>query len=401
MQDYLEWKNNVGNNEDTWRTGSKLWFEKGDAGNYGAAYLGLADGFPQGGMNEAGLCFDGFSVYPRALRKLSGKKQIGTPTEFIKSILQHCRTIAEVDSLAAQYDRSAFNRSMFLFVDNTGDYLVMEVDTLIRGNDSTYVLSNFCPSDTRPEDVQIERYKRGQAFIKERTPQANFDYTLAAMEKMHECRSKIGDGTAYTWLYDLTDGALRLYFYHDYTKGILFRLHDELKKDNHAYELTSLFPPNKEYDRLIAYRTPFNTRAVRVIMASATLFCLLTSMLYGLVLLINLFRRSDTKSPLRLHYLLFGLTNLLMALFIQLLFENEPAFYFDSPFSFGENFWINAMAYFPLALLISIVPLGVSFFKTIRTKKPNISSVVLVSLNMLLYMVFIIGTGYWHMINVF
>jgi hypothetical protein len=57
----------LGNNEDNWRIGSRVWFEDRTFGNYGAVYVGYGDNFPQGGMNEAGLAFDGLTIYPKAI----------------------------------------------------------------------------------------------------------------------------------------------------------------------------------------------------------------------------------------------------------------------------------------------------------------------------------------------
>jgi penicillin V acylase-like amidase (Ntn superfamily) len=89
----------VGNNEDSWQTGSKIWFEKGEETKFGAAYVGYQDGFPQGGMNEVGLAFDGFAVHPRQLKQMHGKQPVTDPTQFIKDILQRCSTVDEVKAM--------------------------------------------------------------------------------------------------------------------------------------------------------------------------------------------------------------------------------------------------------------------------------------------------------------
>jgi hypothetical protein len=110
-------KTMVGNNEDAWRVNSRIWFETGRQRCYGAAYLGHDDGFPQGGMNEAGLIYDGFAVYPRPLHPQAGKRKTGAPGDFLKGILQKCSTVEQVREYVNRYDRSIFNNSMLLFVD--------------------------------------------------------------------------------------------------------------------------------------------------------------------------------------------------------------------------------------------------------------------------------------------
>ncbi len=159
-------KTMVGNNEDSWRTTSRMWFEQGNENKHGAMYVGYNDLYPQGGMNDAGLAFDGFTVYPKILHPDSAKRKISNPTGFVKELMQNCRSVDEVKDLANKYDRSYFNSGMFLFVDKSGKYLIIEADTLIEGNDEKYVLSNFCPSTTKDlEEVNIDRYQRGRKFL--------------------------------------------------------------------------------------------------------------------------------------------------------------------------------------------------------------------------------------------
>jgi hypothetical protein len=55
-------KTMVGNNEDYWNPNSRIWFEQGKTHEYGAVYVGYDNFGPQGGMNQAGLVFDGFSM---------------------------------------------------------------------------------------------------------------------------------------------------------------------------------------------------------------------------------------------------------------------------------------------------------------------------------------------------
>ncbi len=54
-----------GNNEDFWNPATRMWFVPGGEGRYGAVYFGFDNLSPQGGMNEAGLAFDGFATRPK------------------------------------------------------------------------------------------------------------------------------------------------------------------------------------------------------------------------------------------------------------------------------------------------------------------------------------------------
>jgi hypothetical protein len=107
-------KTMLGNNEDAWRIDSRIWFEKGAHGAYGAAYVGHEDWFPQGGLNEAGPAYDGFKVYGRTLHIPRGLNKIGPATDFLKSILRACASVRDVQRLVDQYDRRSLNGSMLL-----------------------------------------------------------------------------------------------------------------------------------------------------------------------------------------------------------------------------------------------------------------------------------------------
>ena len=79
-----------GNNEDNWRLGSRIWFENKTFGKFGAVYVGYRDNFPQGGMNEAGLAFDGLTVYPKAITPDPTKTTETNPNKFLREIMQNC-----------------------------------------------------------------------------------------------------------------------------------------------------------------------------------------------------------------------------------------------------------------------------------------------------------------------
>ena len=52
----------AGNNEDFGNPRSRIWFTPAEKGKYGRLFVGFDNGFPQGGMNEKGLMFDGFAA---------------------------------------------------------------------------------------------------------------------------------------------------------------------------------------------------------------------------------------------------------------------------------------------------------------------------------------------------
>ncbi|MDO6432771.1 hypothetical protein Q4E93_19345 [Flavitalea sp. BT771] len=378
-------KTMVGNNEDAWRVNSCIWFETGRQGHYGAAYVGHNDGFPQGGMNEAGLVFDGFAVYPRTLHPQTGRMKTGAAGDFLKGILQKCATVEQVRDYVNRYDRSIFNNSMLLFVDKAGNYLVVEVDTTIIGLNATYVLSNFCPSLTPdPSQVTIGRYRRGIAFLQHQED-TSLSFCRAMMDTMHECRKRLGDGTTYTSIYDLNAGLINLYFYHDYGHTTSFNLQQELAKGDHSFLMSSLFPPNAEYIRYLGFKTPFNNPILNIALQALRLGLLLT-----LLCLLLLTRSASLKIRLPL-----GLLNLGLIYYISNLLSNKAIFYFDAPYSEDGKFLLNLSSYFPLTLLLLFIPLIVMTVRTLRSGHWGRSGKTILTTNIFCYGFLLLLFAYW------
>ena len=236
-------KTMVGNNEDYWNPNTRIWFEKGKAGEYGAAYVGFDNFWPQGGVNQAGLVFDGFAMNFKAINNTEGKKELSI--NFLKIIMKQCATVDDVKKYIVQYNLSGLETSMFLFVDKSGKYLVVEGDSLITGNNEYYVLSNFYPSQIKDEsEIDIPFYHKGKKLLDNRTD-TSLNFCTSVMDSMHQERDW-GAGTMYTTIYDLDKGIIYLYFFRDYKHVVKFDLNQELKKNDFSLVMPELFPDNKK-----------------------------------------------------------------------------------------------------------------------------------------------------------
>jgi len=232
----------VGNNEDYWDANTRIWFEKGKTGEYGSMFVGLDNLVAQGGMNEKGLAFDGFSVPERQIKKKPGRLKF-YPTLF-KDVMKKCRDVDDVCALLGKYDMSPLNGGMLLYVEKSGKYLIVEADTMMMGNQETYLLSNFCPSQTpNVQDLNIPYYQKGRKMMEQRID-TSLNYLTQLSDTMHQDFGKGFGGTLYTTIYDLTNGTVNLYFYHDYSVTVKFTLKDELNKKDRIMVIPEMFPDN-------------------------------------------------------------------------------------------------------------------------------------------------------------
>ena len=236
-------KTMVGNNEDYWNPNDRIWFEKGQNGEFGAMYVGFDNFWPQGGMNQAGLVFDGFAEDYKAINDTVGKKALST--NFLKEIMKRCATVYEVKRYLNQHNLSGLETSMFFFVDKSGKYLVAEGDSLIVGNKECYIVSNFYPSQIKNEcDIPIPFYQKGRKYL-ENNKDTSIVFCSSVMNTMHQEKGW-GAGTMYTTVYDLKEGTIYLYFFRDYTHVVKFNLSMELAKNNYSLNIPELFPANNK-----------------------------------------------------------------------------------------------------------------------------------------------------------
>lgn len=395
-------KTYLGNNEDSWRLGSKIWFETAKQGKLGAVYVGYGNNFPQGGMNEAGLAFDGLTTFPKPLHFNPMKKNIISPLDFLKELMQTCKTIEDVRQFAIQYNRQpAFNNGEYFFADKAGNYLVMEPDTMIIGKEDKYIIANFCPSITPEKDrFNWARYSRGNQYILNHLTDTSENYCLALTDTMHECRDKFGDGTLYSFIADLDKGNFTLYFYHDFTHELKFKLKNELEKGDHMAEIPALFPPNHEFRKLFNYKTPQNS----VFILAFLYLCAASFLFSSVYFLISSFIRKNTtalKKTSQNAKLAIIILNMLLLYYFFVLVNNQILFYFPAPYYDARFTLLNIAAYIPFVLILFIIPL--TRMNTFIFKDPSwhIFSKFLFTFNNIVYLILICLFTYWGLYSVF
>lgn len=243
----------VGNNEDYYNPVTKVWFRAGKEGQFGVVNFGFGNDFAQGAMNEAGLMFDGFAMEYLAVNDTAGKLLISN-TEYIPYIMHNFSNVREVKEYMSTINLGHLRNSMYLFVDKTGEYLVVEGDSLIIGNDPMFTLSNFYPSQTADIDaVRIPFFQNGREFLRKNESSSDVSFCSEMMSNLHQ------DITQYTSIYDLSSGTIKLHHFHDYTNEVVFNISEELAKGDHEYYIPELFPKDSEgYQYFLEYTTDAN-----------------------------------------------------------------------------------------------------------------------------------------------
>lgn len=387
----------VGSNYDAYFLHPKIWFEAPQkTGEFGAVfsggnYLPQYGLLPQMGMNEAGLTFSRLVAPETAPLANEAKKNLmmDNPVSFLTHVMHSCQTLEEVKAIYTNTDYSFLSREICIYVDRKGNYLIIEDHRIYMGNDSNYVLSNFCPSQTKPNEVNQERYIKGVAFLKTHSG-FGLDFCTALSDTMHVCRPKMGDGTLLSAIRDLGSDSIHFYFYHDYAHRLSFHLPTEISKGNHEFVVADMFPANAEFIKLNEYKTPQNTAWIEVMLLIFAGVLFLSSILYGTTFLWELWKRKSLN-----YKIAFALLAGCVAGYCLILILNENIFYFDAPYKHYAGGLINISSYLPYTLLLAILPLWYFLIHSFRQNKLKSTWRVLALVNMGIYQLLLIGFYYW------
>ncbi|PCJ64863.1 MAG: hypothetical protein COA58_11355 [Bacteroidetes bacterium] len=399
----IDGKTMVGCNHDAWLTTPKIWFENTkQQKEYGAAFTGAREvsanrTAPQSGMNTAGLTFSRLtSYYPLQKNPFTDRLKISDEIEYLTNILHKCENVKEVRRYIEQYDHSRFIDDIFIYIDNSGDYLIVEPYKLIEGNDPNYVLANFCPSITDNEQARkFDRYRNGEDFLKTNKIEPSLDYGTALSDTMHVSRKRNGDGTLLTSIWDTKDIRVNLYFYHSYDKSLQFDLSEQLKKGDHILNITKLFPKNSEFERLVNYKTPSNTIELRILLVILAGLLALFSFVLGIS---PIWKKKYATVSLR-SAVIFSLLNLILIAYIAVLITNKSIFYFDVPYKHYNSSLISASSYTPFLLLLTFGPILVYTINRLKSDEIKLWIKAILVSNNIVYLVLVLGFAYWGLYN--
>lgn len=238
----------VGNNEDWSNPRTRIWFVPAASGSYGRMYVGFDDLWPQGGMNERGLWFDGFAA--PAVNVTGSSDLPNFPGNLVDKAMAECATVAEVVRLFDQYDRAFLREGILMFADASGDAVSIEPDAMVRKTRGHFVQTNFHQSRTNPRS-QDGRFAIATDMLERAGEEISIDLFRRILAATHQ---KGAFPTLYSNVYDLRSRTMHLYYFHDFERVVTFQLDEELKKGKRVLEIPSLFPKNAAAETFSARR---------------------------------------------------------------------------------------------------------------------------------------------------
>jgi predicted choloylglycine hydrolase len=227
----------VANHEDWYAQDAEVTFIPATPESMGMLYFDfVSEGTAQGGMNTAGLFFDGTATPEAAYPANKSKKDC--KCYIWKTILQNCTTVEEAIRYVEQYRIPELERVHIMFADKQGHSAIIGVYDgrlqIHRNNKQYQLLTNF--NITNPSyggEPNCSRFSTAEQRLKKDSS--------ATLENMRDILSQTHQGelTVYSNIYDLTKGEVYVYSKTNFLKGIRFNLAAELKKGKHSIRLVN------------------------------------------------------------------------------------------------------------------------------------------------------------------
>ena len=194
-----------------------------------------------GGMNDQGLFFDIYST-----PYLAPTNPLDKPTynnDIFAYCIRACATVTEVVDVFNNYHISYMDEIQGFFVDKTGQAVIIEGDDSIYKSGSYQVVTNFLQSHPELGNYPCWRYETAGEMLEEMT-ELSVDYFKDICEAVHMDGIPLSSfmlDTIYSYICDLTQGVMYLYFFHDYDHFIEIRLPEIFEQGYQNFDVATLF----------------------------------------------------------------------------------------------------------------------------------------------------------------
>ncbi len=229
----------VANHEDWYARDAEISFVPAEGRSFGMLYFDFAsERSAQGGMNTAGLFFDGTRT-PYAPYQANNSKP-DCHCYIWKKILAECSTADQALSYIRKFRVPEIEEVHILLADRSGNSIVVGIynDSLQvhRRSKNYQLLTNFnLNNPSYGDEPPCERFARADSMLA-----LDSAATIINLEKILS-KTHQGALTVYSNIYNLTSGEVYIYQKANFFKKVKINLAGELKKGRHAVRIEALF----------------------------------------------------------------------------------------------------------------------------------------------------------------
>lgn len=243
-----------GNSEDYFLPNTFIWFVPAQATTHGYCYVGFdenndpADGWPQGGMNDQGLCVDGNGLPPVEIAAQTSRTPYPYGFDGFAYFLKGSDSVEEVIQF---YQTHSFRENVTIswqehWADATGAAVVVSVGieddwAFTRKGDSNFLVStNWNRANPDNGWYPCSRYETTTTMLNSITQEE--DLTVDTFRDILDAVHQEGQyASQYSNIFDLVNREIYLYYYYNFDKVVKLNLDEELAKGPHRYKIAELF----------------------------------------------------------------------------------------------------------------------------------------------------------------
>lgn len=223
-------------NEDWFNPYAKIWTVPEDEDNYGLLILGFSNMYPQTIVNSRGLAMDGFATEVLEVNETRGKKNFDG--NLFLEVFKKCATVEEALEMIDGYNLDFLSQAQILIGDKTGDSALIEGDVIHRKEGPSQVATNFYLSKT--DIIRCSRYNIASYLLN--NDEISRDDLPSILDK-----TKQYNLTQYSYIFDLTEGTMELFFFGDFENPRTFNIHEEIRQGSLNIDLPDYFE-NENYN---------------------------------------------------------------------------------------------------------------------------------------------------------
>lgn len=226
----------AGNNEDWSDPKTAFRFIPSSEGKHGWIKFGYAGGYPQGGMNDQGLFWDatGCAYLEMPFSEVNKEKYSGA---LMIRVMEECSSVQEARTIFENYYCDDQYRAQYLIGDTTGASMIVEGDSIIEKSSNYQVATNFYQSHPELGGYPCWRYDTALSSLQNSTELSTYLFGSILSATHQEGKYP----TQYSNIYDLKQGIIYLFHFHNFEEFIKINLSDELGKGNRIYDMPILF----------------------------------------------------------------------------------------------------------------------------------------------------------------
>lgn len=226
----------AGNNEDWEDPYSKMWFYPSENNKYGWIKFGWESGFPQGGMNDQGLFWDGTSGPYLGMPYSESNKEIYSGP-IMQKVIAECANVREAIDIFSNYYCEDQYKAQYLVGDSKHNSIIVEGDSIISMENNHLILTNFYHSNPELGGYPCWRYNIANEMII-----SDNNYTTYLIGSILSATHQEGKyPTQYSQIYNLQNCQIYMFYYHNYEEFILIDLKEELNKGYRSFDIPTLF----------------------------------------------------------------------------------------------------------------------------------------------------------------